>query len=190
MKWFFLFFFAIITAESKTVYWFTGLPSSGKTTLAKAVCETIPSVLQLDGDELRRTLCSDLKFTQEDRAENLRRIANFGLTSLNSVDTILVSTISPLESQRNMVREIFKKNGIDFYLVYITADLATCIERDVKGLYKKALNNEIAEFTGISSPYEPPANPDLMINTGQEPLSSSLEKFLTFHSLSNVSAKR
>jgi len=190
MKWFFLFFFAMTTAESKTVYWFTGLPSSGKTTLAKAICEEIPNVLQLDGDELRKTLCSDLGFTQEDRTENLRRIANFGVTSLNSVDTILVSTISPLELQRNMVKEIFEKSGIKFYLVYITADLDTCIKRDVKGMYKKALNNEITEFTGISSPYEPPTNPDLMINTGKEPLSISLEKFLDFHSGYKVSANR
>ncbi|MBM3183927.1 MAG: adenylyl-sulfate kinase [Chlamydiae bacterium] len=171
--------------EAKTVFWFTGLPCSGKTTIAKHICERFPEMIHLDGDEIRKTLNTDLGFSLEDRQKNLERIAHLVLSKLETAETALVTTISPLEAHRNMVRALFEEAGVDFRIVYVKADLKTCMERDVKGMYEKALQGEIENFTGISSPYEPPIVSDLIFETEKESLQEIAKKFEQFLGLTN-----
>lgn len=164
-------------AHGKAVFWFTGLPCSGKTTIAETICKHHPEFVHLDGDVLRKTLSADLGFTLEDRKTNLERIAHFALSKLDSTATVLVTTISPLESHRECVRRIIEGAGASFYLVYVDTPLEVCVQRDVKGMYAKAFKGEIKEFTGITSPYEPPATYDLLFKTETEPLEGILKKF-------------
>ncbi|MGE0088624.1 MAG: adenylyl-sulfate kinase [Bacteroidales bacterium] len=147
--------------------WLTGLPSSGKTTLGEALKSKLKAIdvnsILLDGDEVRKSICADLGFSEKDRAENIRRVASIARL-LNSQGFMVVCCfVSPLISMRSMAREIV---GVDnFYEVFVDADVATCSMRDVKGLYKKASKGMINDLTGISAPYEKPLNPDLHINT-------------------------
>ncbi len=175
MKYLFLLFISIV--EAKCVFWFTGLPCSGKTTIAEQICERSPEFVHLDGDVLRKTLCADLGFSLQDRQKNLERIAHFALKKLENAETVLVTTISPLEVHRERVREMIESAGVDFFVVYVKADLETCIQRDVKGMYAKALRGEIKNFTGISSPYEEPSNSDLVFDTDCESLEAIVERF-------------
>ena len=161
--------------------WFTGLSGAGKTTLAKALEKKlrergIPYVQRLDGDIVRQDLTHDLGFTKEDRDENIRRISFVAhLLSKNGVAT-LVSVISPYREVRNKARE----KCTNFVEVYVKCDLQTLIDRDVKGLYKKALNREIENFTGISDPYEEPENPEIIVETDKETIEESLSKILNY----------
>ena|SRR3990167_692565 len=185
MKCFFLLLSLWTVLEAKTVFWFTGLPCSGKTTIAEHVCERFPQFIHLDGDEIRRTLHTNLGFSIQDRQKNLERIAHLVLSRLETAEISLVTTISPMESHRNIVRALFEEAGIDFYIVYVKAALETCIERDVKGMYAKALRGEIENFTGISSPYDPPMTPDLVFETEKESLQEIVKKFEQFLSLTS-----
>ena len=180
MKILFLFLSAWVFLEAKTVFWFTGLPCSGKTTIAKHICERFPRFVHLDGDEIRKTLNADLGFSIQDRQKNLERIAHLVLSKLETSEIALVTTISPLEAHRNMVCAIFKEAGIDFCVVYVKASLETCIKRDVKGMYAKALKGEIENFTGISSLYEPPMAPNLVFETEKESVREIVDKFEQF----------
>lgn len=178
------FFFAFLSlysiSEGCNIFWFTGLPCSGKTTIAKHICATHPEILHLDGDEMRKILSADLGFSLEDRTQNLKRIASYALSKKEENPAILVTTISPLQAQRETIRELFEKEGVSFFVVYIDTSLQTCIQRDVKGMYAQALNGKIAQFTGISSPYEPPVMADLTFRTDTqtlEEISTSFEKF-------------
>lgn len=173
-----LFLILVSMLEAKSVFWFTGLPCSGKTTIAEELCKRHPEFVHLDGDVLRKTLCADLGFTMEDRKKNLERIANFAVGQ--EAEVVLVTTISPLEEQRERVKEICEEAGVDFRVVYVRADLETCIQRDVKGMYAKALRGEMKEFTGISSPYEEPMDPDLVFDTELESLEEIMGKFYQF----------
>ncbi len=152
--------------------WFTGLSGSGKSTLAHAIEERLHLMgcrtYVFDGDNVRHGLCGDLSFSREDRIENLRRIAEMVNLFLDAGVLSLTAFISPLESDRTMVKEIIgSENVIE---VFCNCSLKICEQRDVKGLYKKARAGEIKNYTGISAPYEAPVNPDIDIDTGNQPL--------------------
>ena len=159
--------------------WFTGLPSSGKSTLATLLAEELNKrghkVEVLDGDAVRQRLSEGLGFSRKDRDENIRRIGLVcGLLTKHAVVT-LVAAISPYRSARDEVR----KSISDFVEVYVKASIQKCIERDVKGLYKKALAGEIKGFTGVDDPYEPPLLPELTIETDVETPKESLARIVS-----------
>jgi adenylyl-sulfate kinase len=159
--------------------WFTGLPCSGKTTIADIVAERIRSkgykVERLDGDIVRKGLTSDLGFSKEDRDENIKRVTFVAkLLSRNGV-AVLATFVSPYKARRQKTREEIK----NFIEIYTRTPLETCIKRDVKGMYKKALEGEISNFTGIDDPYEEPENPELILDTDKETVEKSVEKVLT-----------
>ncbi len=152
--------------------WFTGLSGSGKSTLAHAVEERLHLMgcrtYVFDGDNVRHGLCGDLGFSLEDRSENMRRIAEMVNLFLDGGTISLTAFISPLTADREHVKKIIgAENLIE---VYCNCSLEICEERDVKGLYKKARAGEIKNYTGISSPYEAPENPDIELDTGNSPL--------------------
>jgi adenylylsulfate kinase len=158
--------------------WFTGLSGAGKTTITQALAKTLQEkeckLEVLDGDIVRQNLTKGLGFSKEDRDENIRRIGFVShLLTRNGV-IVLVSAISPYRAIREEVRQ---KVG-DFLEIYVNAPLATCEERDVKGLYKRARAGEILGFTGIDDPYEPPLNPEVECRTDHEELSESVAKVL------------
>lgn len=154
------------------VLWFTGLSGAGKSTLAHAVEEELHHqgcrTFVLDGDNVRHGLCSDLGFSIEDRTENIRRIAEMAKLLTESGVIALTAFISPFRSDRERARSLFSHG--DFIEVYCRAPLALCEKRDVKGLYRRARAGEVKDFTGISSPYEAPLNPELVVATDSLPL--------------------
>jgi adenylylsulfate kinase len=160
--------------------WFTGLPGSGKSTLANAVekklFEMDYNVTVLDGDNVRHGLCSDLGFTEEDRHENLRRIGEVAKLFVESGTIVLAAFVSPNRKDREQVRSRLPHG--DFYEVYCECDLNVCEERDPKGLYKKARAGEIANFTGISAPYEEPIKPDMVVNTSKLSIDEEVEHII------------
>ena len=148
--------------------WFTGLPSSGKSTLARLLEAEIRArgfaVVVLDGDEVRTWLTVGLGFSREDREENLRRIAHLAMF-LNQAGVIAITAaISPYATARQRAREVIG----GFVEVYVDCPLAVCEARDVKGLYRKARRGEVQRFTGVSDPYEPPAAPEVTVRTDRE----------------------
>ena len=147
--------------------WLTGLPSSGKSTTAftaeHALIEHGQMAYVLDGDNIRHGLNKNLGFSAEDRAENIRRIGEVGKLFADTGIITLTSFVSPYKKDRDHVRALMDDG--DFIEVFIDAPLEVCEERDPKGLYKKARAGEILQFTGISDPYEPPENPELVIET-------------------------
>ena len=152
--------------------WFTGLSGSGKSTLAHAVEERLHLMgcrtYVFDGDNVRHGLCGDLDFSIEGRSENMRRIAEMVKLFVDGGVLSLTAFISPLQKDRERVRQII---GEEFVIeVYCNCSLEICEQRDVKGLYKKARAGEIENYTGISSPYEAPENPDIELDTGNTPL--------------------
>ena len=158
------------------VIWFTGLSGSGKSTLSKALEEALfdqgIQVTRLDGDNVRHGLSSDLGFSLEDRRENIRRVAEAARLLFDAGQVVICSFISPLEADRAFARSLIPEG--QFVEVYVTADLETLKSRDPKGLYEKALRGEIKEFTGISSPYEAPSAPDLVLDTSRREVGLSL----------------
>jgi adenylylsulfate kinase len=154
--------------------WFTGLSGSGKSTVAHAVEEQLHIMgcrtYVFDGDNVRHGLCGDLSFSLEDRSENMRRIAEMVSLFLDAGIISLTAFISPLESDRDRVKSIIGPEN--FLEVYCNCSLDICEQRDVKGLYKKAREGKIRNYTGISSPYDIPSKPDIEIDTGNR----SLEK--------------
>ena len=164
------------------ILWFTGLSGAGKSTLAHAVekalfdkgCRTFV----FDGDNVRHGLCADLSFTADDRKENIRRIGEMSKLFLEAGVIALTAFISPFQSDRDRVRSLVK-NG-QFIEIYCKASLGVCEQRDVKGLYAKARRGEISDFTGISSPYEAPLKPELVLDTGLEPLELCVDKVINY----------
>ena len=150
------------------VLWFTGLSGSGKSTLANALNEALflkgISTYVLDGDNIRHGLCKDLGFSDVDREENIRRISEVSKLFLDAGIIVLTAFVSPFRVDRDNARSLVGEN--DFIEIYCSADLGVCETRDTKGLYAKARNGEIKDFTGISSPYEEPQSPELKIDTG------------------------
>jgi adenylylsulfate kinase len=156
-----------LLGNDSKVLWFTGLSGSGKSTIASLVQEQLylsgRHCYMLDGDNIRLGLNSDLNFSEEGRKENIRRIAEVAKLFVDSGTITICSFISPFEIERAKAKEII---GEDNYMeVYVKCSLDECEKRDVKGLYKKARAGEIPHFTGISSPYEEPKNPNIQIDT-------------------------
>ncbi|MCP4425000.1 MAG: adenylyl-sulfate kinase [Chloroflexi bacterium] len=157
------------------VLWMTGLSGAGKTTIALVLIDELAKrgvkAERLDGDVVRESLTRDLGFTKEDRDKNIERVTFVAkLLSRNGVGTVC-SFISPYQAIRDMVRE----NTTNFMEVFIDAPLDVVIDRDVKGLYKKAINGEIPNFTGISDPFEAPENPDIHVRTDQQTVEESAQ---------------
>ncbi|MFB6075775.1 MAG: adenylyl-sulfate kinase [Candidatus Aenigmatarchaeota archaeon] len=158
--------------------WFTGLPSSGKSTVAKRVENELTSmgmkIHNLDGDDLRAKLHPDLGFTREERGINNKRIAFIcDLLNRNDVSSI-VAAISPFEEYRKYAEEMID----NFFLVYVECSVEECKERDPKNLYEKAEEGKIKNFTGVNHPYEEPENPDVKVNTKELSVEKSKEKVL------------
>jgi adenylyl-sulfate kinase len=170
---------ARVTGQRGVVLWFTGLSGSGKSTVASAVEQKLNAAGRLtyllDGDNVRHGLCTDLGFSNADRVENIRRVAHVARLFWDANVITLVSFISPFRAERDAARSLI---GPDFVEVFVDAPLELCEQRDVKGLYKKARAGEIAAFTGISSPYEEPENPEIHLKTGEESLERSVERVL------------
>jgi adenylylsulfate kinase len=171
-----------LNVHRSAVLWFTGLSGSGKSTLAHAVEEKLYELncrtFVLDGDNVRQGLCSDLGFSVEDRSENIRRISEAARLLVESGVIAMTAFISPFRADRQKARSIFPHG--DFIEIFCEASLAVCEQRDVKGLYKRARAGEVKEFTGISSPYEAPANPELIVRTGELGLEDCVAQVIEF----------
>jgi len=159
--------------------WFTGLPSSGKSTLARLLEKVLNDmdfhVEVLDGDEIRLRLSKGLGFSKEDRDENIRRISYVANIVTRCGSIAITCAISPYREIRNEARKEIGR----FIEVYVKCPLEECIKRDLKGLYKKALDGEIKNFTGISDPYEEPLNPEVIVETHNETHEESLSKIVS-----------
>ena len=163
-----------LNAHKGAVIWFTGLSGAGKSTLAHTVEERLHQLdcrtYVFDGDNVRHGLNSDLGFSEQDRSENIRRIAEMCALFVDAGVIALTAFISPLHKDRALVRKLM---GADFLEVYCRCPVEVCEQRDVKGLYKKARAGEIKDFTGVSAPYDEPKNPDLVIDTDKQSLEES-----------------
>lgn len=163
------------------VLWFTGMPASGKSTLAlrleQRLCREGIMAYVLDGDNIRGGLSADLGFSPPDRSENLRRVAEVAKLLADAGFVCIAAFISPLRSDRDQARAI---NGADFQEIYIKASLPACEARDPKGLYRKARAGLLAEFTGVSAPYEPPSSPDLVIDTERGEIETCVEQIFSY----------
>jgi len=166
--------------HKSAILWFTGLSGAGKSTLAHAVEEALHQkgcrTFVLDGDNVRHGLCGDLSFSIDDRSENIRRISEVAKLMLEAGVITLTAFISPFREERHKARKIAPHG--DFFEIYCRAPIEVCEQRDVKGFYKKARLGEIKEFTGISSPYEEPLNPELIVDTGTQVLDSCVGQVL------------
>ena len=169
--------------QRPAVLWFTGLSGSGKSTIANALERVLhvrgKHTYLLDGDNVRHGLNRDLGFTEEDRVENIRRVAEVAKLMADAGLIVLVSFISPFRDERRMARELMDEG--EFFEIFVDTPIEECARRDPKGLYEKAFAGKIANFTGVSSPYEAPNNPELHLHTvGNEPIALALkiDKFL------------
>ncbi len=177
-----------LNQHKSAVLWFTGLSGAGKSTLALAVEEQLYQrgcrTFVLDGDNVRHGLCGDLGFSIEDRTENIRRVGEVAKLFTEGGLIVLTAFISPLRTDRESARNVMPHG--DFLEIFCDATLEVCEDRDVKGLYKKARSGEIPEFTGISSPYEAPVNPELSVATGQLSLEESAQKVIALLLAKNI----
>jgi adenylyl-sulfate kinase len=170
---------ARVSGQKSAVIWFTGLSGSGKSTVAVALESRINQAGKLsyllDGDNVRLGLSSDLGFSEPDRKENNRRVAHVARLLWDANVITLVSFISPFRVEREFSRKLI---GSDFIEIFVDTPMAICETRDPKGLYVKARKGEIAHFTGISSPYEAPENPEITLHTDRESLDQSLDRIM------------
>jgi len=162
--------------------WFTGMSGAGKSTLSKPVAERLRAlghrVEILDGDVVRTNLSKGLSFSKEDRDVNVRRIGFVAnLLARNGVAAI-TAAISPYRAIRDEVRAMVTGDGAGFVEVYVRCPIEVLAERDVKGLYKRALAGEIANFTGVSDPYEPPLSPDVVVDSSKDSISDGVERIV------------
>ncbi len=168
----------LLNGHKSAVLWFTGLSGAGKSTLAHAVEERLHRMgcgtFVFDGDNVRHGLCSDLGFSVPDRSENIRRIGEMAKLFVEAGVIALTAFISPFRTDRQLVREIVGDSN--FFEIYCRCSLEECERRDVKWLYGKARAGLIPEFTGISSPYEEPVSPDLVVDTERESLEGCVER--------------
>lgn len=169
-----------LNGHKSVIVWFTGLSGSGKSTLSHAVEEELHRLgcrtFVFDGDNVRHGLCSDLGFSIADRKENIRRIGEMAKLFIEAGVIALTAFISPLREDRERVRSLVPHG--DFLEVYCRCPLEVCETRDVKGLYKRARAGEIKEFTGITSPYEEPDDPELVVDTDRLSLDESVARVL------------
>jgi adenylyl-sulfate kinase len=168
--------------EKGLVIWFTGLSGAGKSTLARALSHRLIKdgflVEILDGDEVRENLSRGLGFSKEDRDTNIRRIGFVARLLARNGVIVLAAAISPYRQPRDDVRRQVEEDGARFLEVYVHCPIDVLIERDVKGLYKKALAGEVKNFTGISDPYERPLHPDIEVDSSTETIEQSVERIL------------
>lgn len=162
------------------VVWFTGLSGAGKSTLANALEMELHRSQKrtyiLDGDNVRRGLCKDLGFSDADRVENMRRVAEVARLFVDAGVVVLVAFISPFRAERQAARELFAPG--DFLEVFVDVPLAVAQQRDTKGLYQKARSGALSQLTGIDSPYEPPLAPDLALRTDQLSIDACVDRML------------
>lgn len=162
--------------------WMTGLSGSGKSTIAQGLERKLHQhgilTAMLDGDNVRTGINNNLGFTEEDRTENIRRIAEINKLFLQNGIVTINSFVSPTKDIRELAKQIIGED--DFNEVYINASFEECAKRDVKGLYKKALNGEIKNFTGLDAPFEAPQNAALEIKTAEQIIEESIETIYTF----------
>lgn len=171
-----------LNGHKSVIIWFTGLSGAGKSTLAHAVEERLHQMscrtFVFDGDNVRHGLCGDLDFSEEDRRENIRRIGEMAKLFVEAGVVALTAFISPFRADRLKVRNLTVPG--DFIEVYCRCPIEVCEQRDVKGMYRRARAGEIRDFTGISSPYEEPENPELAIDTGSMPLDQCVDQVIGY----------
>jgi len=164
------------------ILWFTGLSASGKSSVANALVRKLfergNQAFVLDGDNVRHGLNSDLGFDETSRKENIRRIGEVAKLFVESGQIVLTAFISPYRQDRQVVRQLVEDG--EFLEVYVRCSVDTCEQRDPKGLYKKARNAEIANFTGISAPYEEPEHPEFILDTERYSIEECVEQLATF----------
>ena len=167
--------------QNPCLIWYTGLSGSGKSTLANAVERSLFEngylTYSLDGDNVRHGISKNLDFTDQDRSENIRRIGEVAKLMIDAGLIVSASFVSPFEKDRELVKNIVEKEN--FIEIYVSTPLSECERRDVKGLYKKARDGKIANFTGISSPFEVPKNPDLSLDTTSISIPDASKKILS-----------
>ena len=168
-------------AQKPCILWFTGFSGSGKSTIANAVEHRLAELKQhtylLDGDNVRHGLNKDLGFTDEDRIENIRRIGEVAKLFVDSGLIVVTAFISPFRAERQLVRDLVEEG--EFFEVYMSTPLETCEERDPKGLYKKAREGKIKNFTGIDSDYEPPENPEVILDTSSMTVDECVDRVIS-----------
>ena len=173
---------AQVKGQKPAVIWLTGLSGAGKSTIANALESALVAkgrhTFLLDGDNLRMGLCKDLGFTDVDRVENIRRVAEVSKLLVDAGLIVITAFISPFHRDRALARDVI--GSVEFVEVFIDTSLEECERRDPKGLYGRARAGEIKNFTGIDSAYEAPANPDISINTVNEQLPVSIERVLAY----------
>ena len=164
------------------IIWLTGLSGSGKSTIANAAARELfeqgYQVTVLDGDNVRHGLNKDLGFSDDDRKENIRRIGEVAKLFVEQGTIVITAFISPFQEDRHIVRQLVEDG--EFHEVFVKCDLNVCEERDPKGLYKKARDGEIPFFTGIDSPYEEPASPELVLDTGELSREESKQRLVDY----------
>ena len=172
----------LIPKQKGFTIWFTGLSGAGKTTLAMAVAAKLArrglKVEILDGDEVRTNLSKGLGFSKGDRDTNIRRIGYVCRLLSRNGTGVIAAAISPYREVRNEVRSLIEAEGVAFIEVFARCSLKVLTERDVKGLYKKALAGEIKEFTGVSDPYEEPESAEVIVDTDRETIETSVTKIV------------
>jgi adenylylsulfate kinase len=171
------------TTNKGLVIWLTGLSGAGKTTLARSISNHLKAaglrVELLDGDEMRENLSRGLGFSKEDRETNIRRIGFVARLLARNGVAVLGAAISPYQQSRDDVRNAIEADDIRFVEVFVRCPLNELIQRDVKGLYAKALTGEIKHFTGISDPYEEPLSPEIIVDSSEESIEESASKVLS-----------
>lgn len=169
-----------LNGHQSVILWFTGLSGAGKSTLAHAVEEQLHQqgcrTFVMDGDNVRHGLCADLGFSEENRKENIRRVGEAAKLFLEAGVIVLTAFISPFRDDRARVRKLVPHG--EFLEVYCRCPIEVCETRDVKGLYQRARAGEIKDFTGISSPYEEPVAPELVVDTGALSLEDSVARVI------------
>jgi adenylylsulfate kinase len=168
--------------HSSVILWFTGFSGAGKSTLAHAVEQKLHArgcrTFVFDGDNVRHGLCADIGFSAEDRVENIRRVGEMAKLFIEAGVIALTAFISPYSADRDRVRNLVKEG--DFIEIYCRCSLEVWEQRDVKGLYQKARQGLIKDFTGVSASYEAPENPELIVDTGTVSLEDCVEQVITF----------
>jgi len=171
-----------LNKHKSLVLWFTGLPASGKSTLANALeCKLHENGIHtylLDGDNVRQGLCKDLDFSQNGRRENIRRIAEVAKLFIEAGIVVVTAFISPYRADREMTRKMFISN--EFIEIYIKCPLHECEYRDPKGLYRKARSGRIKSFTGITDPYEEPEQPEVVVETNKNSVEQSVKLIVDY----------
>ena len=171
-----------LNGHGSAILWFTGLPSSGKSTLAneveKVLIQSQKRTYILDGDNVRMGLCGDLGFSAEDREENIRRIGEVSKLFTDAGVIVLSAFVSPYRADRDKIRDLVEEG--EFIEVFVDCPVEECEKRDVKGLYKKAREGIIKGFTGIDDPYEEPANAEIVIKTDELSIEESTDKILKY----------